>query len=139
MKKLLTIVFVLTIATVSVESSPQTATPSHEVFWQKFRQAVIDGNKTAVADMSRLPVDMPYGMARVRNRTQLLRRYREVFEHDGSIAAKCFVDAKPRMEEGRKDVFSVGCANAGGDVVVIYYFTRGRGGWKFTALDNLHS
>ena len=136
MKKLTTAIFLLIIVNVVSGSSLQTSR-SHEAFWQRFRQAVIDGNKTAVADMSRFPIDMPYGMARVRNRTQLLRRYPEVFQHEGD-ARKCFADAKPAVDADRKNVFTVGCKNAAGDEVVIYSFTRGATGWKFTGLDNLN-
>ncbi len=121
-----------------IESKPQTPTAaSHEVFWQKFRQAVINTNKTAVADMSQFPISMPYGMATVRNRSQLLRRYRQVFNHDSS-AAKCFVDALPTLDPVRPNEFTVGCKNSAGHEVVIYSFTRGRNGWKFTGLDNLN-
>ena len=137
MKKITTTVLLLIIAGIAVGSSLQTAATSHEEFWKKFRQAVTNNNKTGVADMSRFPIDMPYGMATIRNRTQLLRRYRQVFEHEGS-AAKCFVDAKPVVDANNKNLFTVGCKNAAGDEVVIYSFTRGASGWKFTGLDNLN-
>lgn len=110
---------------------------SHVVFWQKFRDAVIKGNKPLTADMAKFPVSMPYGHSTVKNRAQLIRRYREVFNHEGS-AAKCFVAAKPVIERERPNEFTVGCKNAAGDEVVIYSFTRGAGGWKFTGLDNLN-
>ncbi|MDQ5843736.1 MAG: hypothetical protein M3539_00380 [Acidobacteriota bacterium] len=110
---------------------------SHLVFWQKFRDAVIKGNKPAVASMSQFPISMPYGMAMVRNRAQLLRRYRQVFNHEGS-AAKCFESAKPNIDPARLNEFTVGCKNAAGDEVVIYSFTRKPNGWKFTGLDNIN-
>jgi hypothetical protein len=110
---------------------------SHLIFWQKFRDAVIKGNKQAVADMSQFPISMPYGMATVKNRAQLLRRYRQVFNHEGS-AAKCFASAKPATDPARPKEFTVGCKNSAGDEVVIYSFTRAPKGWKFTGLDNIN-
>ena len=139
MKKttILFLLMIVTCASVAGASLWQTPGTSHEAFWQKFRQAVIDGNKTAVADMSQFPISMPYGMGTVRTRAQLLRRHREVFNHDSS-AAKCFVDALPTSDPARPKEFTVGCKNSAGDEVVIYSFTRGKTGWKFSGLDNLN-
>jgi hypothetical protein len=114
-----------------------TTNVSHLEFWEKFRTAVIKGNKLEVANMSQFPISMPYGMGSVRNRAQLLRRYREVFNHEGS-AAKCFVSAKPQIDSARPKEFTVGCKNSAGDEVVIYSFTQGKNGWKFSGLDNLN-
>ena len=107
-------------------------------FWEKFRHAVTKGNKTAVATMSRFPIAMPYGMASVRNRTQLAKRYRDVFNHDGSSAAECFSSAKPVVEPARPTEFTVGCKNLAGDEVIIYHFRRTSAGWKFVHLDNIN-
>ncbi len=106
-------------------------------FWEKFRSAVSKGNKPAVATLSKFPISMPYGMASVRNRTQLIRRYRDVFNHDGSSASECFKTAKPVVEERPKD-FTVGCKNLAGDEVIIYHFKLTAAGWKFTHLDNIN-
>lgn len=110
---------------------------SIEAFWGKFRTAVIKGDRPAVANMSQFPISMPYGMAAVRTRSQLIRRYRDVFNHEGS-AAKCFVDARRETDPARPRNFSVPCKNSAGDEVVIYSFERTRNGWKFTGLDNIN-
>ena len=122
-----------------VSAPAQTPAPvlTHQAFWEKFREAVIKGNKPVVANMSQFPISMPYGMGTIRNRAQLLRRYRDVFNHEGS-AAKCFVDAQPKTEPERPKEFTVGCKNQAGDEVVIYSFTKTRKGWKFTGLDNIN-
>ena len=112
-------------------------TPSVEAFWEKFRTAVISKDKHQVADLSRYPIRMPYGMRPVRTRAQLVKRFREVFNHE-SDAALCFAEAKPVVEAARPNEFSVGCRNAAGDEVVIYYFVLSRAGWRFNALDNLN-
>ena len=109
-----------------------------EQFWERFRDAVTKGNKTAVATMSKFPISMPYGMASVRNKSQLLRRYRDVFNHDGSSASECFKTAKPVIDPARPNDFTVGCKNLAGDEVIIYTFRRTPVGWKFVNLDNIN-
>ncbi|HKO44489.1 MAG TPA: hypothetical protein VJU84_14520 [Pyrinomonadaceae bacterium] len=109
-----------------------------EPFWEKFRDAVSKGNKTAVAGLSNFPISMPYGMASVRNRSQLIRRYRDVFNHDGSSASECFSTAKPVIDPARPNYFTVGCKNLAGDEVIIYTFKRTPAGWKFLHLDNIN-
>ena len=109
-----------------------------EQFWEKFRDAVTKGNKTAVATMSKFPISMPYGMASVRNKSQLIRRYRDVFNHDGSSASECFGTAKPVIDPARPNYFTVGCKNLAGDEVIIYTFRRTPTGWKFLHLDNIN-
>ena len=110
---------------------------SIEAFWGKFRAAVIRGDKATVAGMSQFPISMPYGMAELRNKAQLIRRYRDVFNHEGS-AAKCFVDARRETDPARPREFTVPCKNSAGDEVVIYSFERTRTGWRFKGLDNIN-
>jgi hypothetical protein len=118
------------------EGFPQ-ANDSISAFWLKFSAAVIKSDKPAVAALTRFPVSMPYGVAAVKNRTQLISRYRIVF-HGESDAAKCFKSAKPQTDPANAKLFTVGCKNAAGDEVVIYSFEKTTGGWKFTGLDNLN-
>lgn len=106
-------------------------------FWSKFSAAVIKGDKVAVASFTRFPVSMPYGMAAVKNKVQLNKRYRTVFNGEAD-AAKCFATARTETDPANPRVFSVACANAAGHEVVIYSFTRTASGWKFTGLDNLN-
>lgn len=115
---------------------PQTDNSIQE-FWQKFSAAVIKDDKVAVAGHTRFPVSMPYGMAAVRNRAQLTKRYRTVFNGEAN-AVKCFATAKPETDAANPKSFSVACPNAAGHEVVIYSFTKTAAGWKFTGLDNLN-
>lgn len=109
-----------------------------DAFWERFREAVRKENKPAVAGLTKFPIGMPYGMASVRNRAQLIRRYRDVFNHEGSAASKCFETAKPVSDPTRPKEFTVGCKNSAGDEVIIYHFQRTPVGWRFTALDNIN-
>ena len=110
---------------------------SREAFWEKFRTAVIKKDKTAVANLSEFPISMPYGMRDVRSKAQLIKRYRDVFNHEGD-AAICFADAKPVTDATKPKEFTVGCKNAAGDEVVIYFFMLTKNGWRFNGLDNIN-
>jgi len=121
-------------------SSPERlvqGTASISSFWDKFKSAVIKGDKAAVAGLSQFPISMPYGMPTVRTKAQLIRRYRDVFNHEGS-AAKCFAAAQPQTDPARPKEFSVACKNAAGDEVVIYSFKRVGKTWAFNGLDNIN-
>jgi hypothetical protein len=111
---------------------------SIQTFWTKFKAVVIKGDKTAVAQMSQFPIDMPYGVSSVKTSIQLNKRYREVFNGETN-AAKCFAEAKPEVDSQNSKRFTVGCKiNNTGDEVIIYGFVRTKAGWKFKSLDNIN-
>lgn len=137
MKKIVVCLAVVLFGCVSSMGLHFQAGEFREAFWERFRIAVIKKDKTAVASLSQFPISMPYGMGTVRNKAQLMRRYREVFNHEGD-AAVCFAAAKPQIEPARPKEFSVGCKNAAGDEVVIYSFVLTKLGWRFNGLDNIN-
>jgi len=110
---------------------------SVQVFWQKFKTAVINGNKEAVVAMAKFPIEMPYGIASIKNKGQLFGRYHEVFNVQTN-AAQCFAKAKPEMDTEDPKQFAVACPDAAGNLVVMYYFEQTKAGWKFVALDNIN-
>jgi hypothetical protein len=110
---------------------------SIETFWAKFKAAVIKGDKESVAAMTQFPIEMPYGLAAVRTKAQLLKRYRQVFNSEAN-AAKCFAGAKPETDPARPKEFTIGCDNGAGEKVVIYAFSLTKTGWKFKSLDNIN-
>jgi hypothetical protein len=117
-------------------SVPQTD-PSVEEFWTKFKAAVLKSDKTSVAAMSQFPIEMPYGVPKIRNRSQLTRRWRDLFIAQAN-AAKCFEHAKPVLDSTDRKLFTVGCKDAAGNEVVVYGFRRGPSGWKLVYLDNIN-
>jgi hypothetical protein len=108
-----------------------------QTFWDKFKAAVTNGDKNAVAAMTQFPVEMPYGVPAVRNSAQLMKRYRQVFNSEAD-AVKCFAKAKPEKDRAKPKEFSVGCDNGSGEEVVIYGFVWTKTGWKFSSLDNIN-
>ena len=137
MKKLTVCFAVLLLGCVSSLGSHFKAGESREAFWERFRTAVIKKDKAAVASLSQYPISMPYGYRTVRNKPQLNKRSREVFNHEGD-AAVCFAAATPRTDSARPEEFTVGCKNPAGDEVVIYLFVLTKNGWRFNGLDNIN-
>lgn len=106
-------------------------------FWQKFRTAVSKGDKSVVVSLSKFPLEMSYGVAKVKNGTEMRRRYREIF-NEQTNAAVCFEKAKPEVDADNSKRFSVACPDAAGNEVVVYSFVLTKTGWKFASLDNLN-
>lgn len=123
-------------ASVVNATSPQNDS-SVEAFWSKFKAALQKADKTTVAAMSQFPIEMPYGVPKVRTRTQLVRRWRDLFNVQVN-AVKCFDEAKPVVDSANRNRFTVGCKDAAGNEVVVYGFVRTRSGWKLAFLDNIN-
>ena len=117
-----------------LSSAPQS---DMQAFWEKFSRAVIKSDKATVAAMSRFPIGMSYGVASVKSKAELNRRYHAVFKEQAD-AAKCFESAKPEVDAANSKRFSVTCPDAAGNEVVVYNFVLTRTGWKFASLDNLN-
>jgi hypothetical protein len=115
------------------------ADDSVEIFWRKFKTAVIARDKLAVARMSRFPIQMPYGVKAVRTQADLIKRYRVVFNQE-TDAAKCFAKARPEFERARPREFLVSCGfpDGGEERPLLYIFTLTRSGWKFSSFDNIN-
>ena len=122
---------------VCASAAAQQSDPSVEQFWAKFKAAVQKTDKPSVAAMSRFPIEMPYGVPKIRTSTQLARRWRDLFNVQAN-AAKCFEDAKPVVDPAAPNRFTVGCKDEAGNEVVVYGFLRTRSGWKLIFLDNIN-
>jgi hypothetical protein len=112
---------------------------SMTAFWEKFRAAVIKGDKETVAALSRFPISMGYGMSSLKNKAQLMKYYRKIFFNETN-AAKCFPKAKPLIQKQRPKEFTIGCSFVGGgeDEPFQYTFTLIRNGWRFTGFENIN-
>lgn len=114
-----------------------TGAESFDSFWQTFKTAVSKRDIETIARLSKFPIGMSYGIPTIKNKAQLTRRYRQLF-NEQTDAATCFNKAKPEMDTANPKHFSVACPDAAGNEVVIYHFGQTRTGWKFTGLDNLN-
>jgi hypothetical protein len=107
---------------------------------KKFRSAVIAGEKATVAEMTKLPVSMPYGVKAVKNKEDFLRRYNEIFKGEAN-AGQCFASAKPRKES--KQRYEVYCPfkdtrDDWENAPIRFIFELTTSGWKFAGLDNVN-
>ena len=110
---------------------------ARDTFWQQFKTAVANKNVDAIATLSRFPIGMSYGIASVKTKADLRRRYRKVFTEQSNAAA-CFSKAKPEADPDNAKHFTIACPDSAGNEVVIYHFNLIRTGWKFTGMDNLN-
>jgi hypothetical protein len=109
-------------------------------FWKKFRSAVIAGDKTSVAEMTKFAVSMPYGVKTVKNKEDFLRRYDEIFKGEAN-AAQCFKSAEPDKESDRR--YGIYCPfkdtpNDWENAPIRFIFELTKSGWRFVGLDNIN-
>ena len=114
-----------------------TGAQSTDTFWQEFKTAVSKHDVETIARLSKFPIEMSYGIPSIKTKAQLTKRYRQLF-NEQTDAAACFSKAKPEMDADNPKHFTVACADAGGNEVVIYHFQQTRTGWKLTGLDNIN-
>ena len=105
--------------------------------WQSFKTAVSKRDVETIARLSKFPIEMSYGIPSIKSKTQLARRYGQLFSEQADAVA-CFSKKKPELDEANPKHFTVACPDAAGNEVVIYHFEQTRTGWKFTGLDNLN-
>ena len=114
-----------------------TGAQSTDSFWQEFKTAVSKRDVETIARLSKFPIEMSYGIASIKTKAQLTKRYRQLF-NEQTDAAACFSKARPEMDADNPKHFTVACPDAGGNEVVIYHFQQTRAGWKLTGLDNIN-
>ena len=109
-------------------------------FWKKFRSAVIAGDKATVAEMTKFPLSMPYGIKAVKTKEDFLRRYGEIFKGEAN-AAQCFKSAKPEKESaGRCGIYCPfkETPDDWENAPIHFIFESTKNGWKFVGLDNIN-
>jgi hypothetical protein len=109
-------------------------------FWKTFKSAVIGGDKATVAEMTKFPLSMPYGVKAVKNKEAFLRRYNEIFKGEAN-ASQCFGSAKPRKESARR--YEIYCPfkdtpDDKENAPIRFIFELTNSGWKFVGLDNIN-
>ena len=109
-------------------------------FWQKFKSAVIAGDKTTIAEMTKFPLSMPYEVKAVKNKEGFLRRYDEIFKGEAN-GAQCFQTGKPRKESaGHYEIYCPfkDTPNDWENAPIRFMFELTKGGWRFVGLDNIN-
>jgi hypothetical protein len=109
-------------------------------FWKKFGSAVVAGDKAAVSEMTKFPLSMPYAVHSVKNKSEFLRRYDEIFKGEAN-AAQCFSSAKPEKQSaGRCEIYCPFKETPGDreNTPIRFEFELTKSGWKFVGLDNIN-
>jgi hypothetical protein len=109
-------------------------------FWKKFSSAVIAGEKATVAEITKFPLSMPYGVKAVKDKEDFLRRYNEIFKGEAN-ATQCFRGAKPQKESARR--YEIYCPfkespDDKENAPIRFIFELTKSGWKFAGLDNIN-
>ena len=109
-------------------------------FWQKFKSAVIAGDKATIAGITKFPLSMPYEVKAVKNKEEFLRRYNEIFKGEAN-AAQCFKSAEPHKQTDRE--YGIYCPfkdtpNDWENAPIRFVFELTKSGWKFAGLDNIN-
>ena len=109
-------------------------------FWQKFKSAVIAGDKAMVADMTKFPLSMPYEVKAVKNKDDFSRRYNEIFKGEAN-AAQCFKSAEQHKESDQR--YEIYCPfketpDDRDNAPIRFIFELTKSGWKFAGLDNIN-
>jgi hypothetical protein len=137
MKSFRTLVAAILILSLLPQAFGQSDFPA---FWKKFSSAVIAGDKASVADMTKFPLSMPYGVKAVKSKEDFLRRYNEIFKGEAN-AAQCFKSAKPEKEsDGRCGIYCPfkGTPDDWENAPIRFSFESTKSGWKFAGLDNIN-
>ena len=109
-------------------------------FWQKFKSAVIGSDKATIAEMTKFPLSMPYGVKAVKNKEGFSRRYDEIFKGEAN-AAQCFPRAELHKESDRR--YEIYCPfketpNDWENAPIRFIFELTKSGWRFAGLDNIN-
>jgi hypothetical protein len=120
--------------------SNASAQTDFSTFWKKFKSAIIAGDKATIAEMTKFPLSMPYGVKVVKNKEDFSRRYNEIFKGEAN-AAQCFGSVEPHKESDRR--YEIYCPfketpEDREDVPIRFIFELTKSGWKFVGLDNVN-
>jgi aminopeptidase N len=127
-------------STLAADEEHGGAHTDFSTFWQKFKSAVVAGDKAVVAEMTKFPLSMPYGVKRVKNKEDFLSRYSEIFKGEAN-AAQCFGSDEPHKESDRR--YEIYCPfketqEDKENAPIRFEFELTKGGWRFVGIDNIN-
>lgn len=123
-------VLVLCTNALSGQNSKRQSAPSFKPFWLAFKDALAKNDKEAVANMTRFPLQMPYGVQRINTRATFIKAYGHIFDAE---TKNCFAAAEPQIESGKFKGYTVSCGEA-----MLYWFEAVGGSYRFTRVDNVN-
>jgi hypothetical protein len=117
-----------------------SAQTDFSTFWKRFKSAIIAGDKATIAEMTKFPLSMPYGVKVVKNKEDFSRRYNEIFKGEAN-AAQCFGSVEPHKESDRR--YEIYCPfketqEDKENAPIRFEFELTKGGWRFVGIDNIN-
>jgi hypothetical protein len=116
-----------------------SAQTDFDAFWLRFKTALINDNKPAVADLTRFPLLTPFGTMSVKSRNAFLDHYDQVVNMEAN-ARRCFQQAKPENDGRGYSVYCTfkGLPESSNNRPIRYYFGNGDSGWRLEGIDNIN-
>ena len=74
-----------------------SAQTDFNTFWKKFKTAVVNNDKAAVASLTKFPLSMPFGVKSVKTEAEFLKGYDSILNMEAN-AKRCFQGTKPEQE-----------------------------------------
>ncbi|AGF53022.1 slr0699 [Synechocystis sp. PCC 6803] len=108
-------------------------------FWQQFKTAVVNSDKSTVARLTKFPLSMPFGIESIKTETEFLQGYDDILNMEADVK-RCFQTTKPK-QEGKG--YAIYCTfkqlpESSENRPIKYYFERTKTGWKFEGIDNIN-
>lgn len=116
-----------------------SAQTDFDIFWKKFKTAVLIDDQAAVAGATRFPLKMPFGVRSVTTKSEFLKGYDSILNMEAN-AKRCFKTAQPRQEG---DGYAIYCTfkqlpESSENRPIRYFFGRSETSWRFEGLDNIN-
>lgn len=138
-KLLLTICLFLNLYAASIGAT-NSAQNDVQTFWKNFKSVIAKNDQNALAEMTKFPLSMPYGVKTIKTKADFLKRFNEIFKGEAD-AAKCFPKAELEKETAKRYVVYCGFKATPNDEEnkpIAYHFELTKTGWKFARLDNIN-
>lgn len=123
--------FAIVIALPVGRANPVQSDKSFQSFWAGFKAAVVKGNSEAIGRLSKFPIGVSSPADSIKDRSELKRRFNEVFA-DKVSASECFAHNEPTRDTENREIFTVACRYDRGSDAAAYQFEYSGTGWKFT-------
>jgi hypothetical protein len=109
-------------------------------FWREIKSAIIAGDKSKVAEMTKFPLSMPYLIKAVKNKEDFLAPLQRNFQRRGRCR-QCFASGnrKRNLREAMQSIVpSRTLQTTGENAPIRFIFELTKSGWRFAGLDNVN-
>lgn len=129
----------LVFAGASFQMMDVLAQSDFNIFWEKFRTAVLNDDKVGVVALTSFPLLMPFGISSVTNKDAFLNKYNSILNMEADVK-RCFLHSTPQPEGNGYDVYCTfkRLPESSHNRPIRYHFGRKQGRWQFEGIDNIN-